>query len=304
MIICLLVTPQTVVRQASARPINIFAFSNVRTAPAAKVQVRKFSSSPVLFANSLDEHDIYDLVVSGFLSKVIINQFVEGFWEGVMNKLNENQYVIFMCKIEYANGRYLTLGQVHRINKEDKEEILESLEYLYFQKNEEYKSMEIIKIVGQYWVKNNSSNTPIYLLSTLKDIKKINNPEKILNNYHKKFSMENIPLNRDYLNWGEVSINNENTFLIIQDKIDVNKTYVINNFPKKGYSEIEVRIAKKTQVFTTKFIDRQPEDKNYFVRTVGNYEFYIHNNEEINILKTIKFKTEHLQVLKKEKKIS
>lgn len=67
-----------------------------------------------------------------------------------MEKLTDNQYVIFMCKVEYANGRYLTLGKVHRITREDKQDLLENLEYLYFKKNEEYKSMEIVKIIGQY----------------------------------------------------------------------------------------------------------------------------------------------------------
>lgn len=43
-----------------------------------KFSVRNFSSSPVLFANRLEDDDIYELDVFGFLTQAVITQFVEG----------------------------------------------------------------------------------------------------------------------------------------------------------------------------------------------------------------------------------
>jgi lipopolysaccharide biosynthesis regulator YciM len=117
-----------------------------------------------------------------------------------MNNLTDSQYAIFICKVEYTNGKYLALDKVHRITKEDKESLIEVFEKIYQDKNEQYKSVEMNRILAQYWVKNNSGDTPVYLLSTLKEIKKTNNPKKVLDNSYKTFSIGNIPLNRDYLN--------------------------------------------------------------------------------------------------------
>jgi hypothetical protein len=51
------------------------------------------------------------------------------------NKLNENQHIWLLFRLEWSNGQFVTIGKLQKLNKEDKDYLFE-----YIMKNMEDKS--------------------------------------------------------------------------------------------------------------------------------------------------------------------
>ena len=115
-----------------------------------------------------------------------------------MDTLKENEYVILIFRIQFITGNYATFDKAQIVSKNDKELLTTRLDHIYDLKNEDYKFTEIKRIIIEYFVKENKSDKPIHLLSTLKNISKTNSPVKDLNKKIVNFSSYNIPLNREY----------------------------------------------------------------------------------------------------------
>lgn len=273
--------------------------------------VRNFSTSSLKLKYQIKEANLtpkldcdkYEKNISGLLTLDIINWFFNKFWNNVMMNLSENGYVIFLFKVEYLDGKFFTFDQVHRATVKDKNIVLENLETVYKKKdNNVYMVSPLRRLICQYWIKENNSDLPLDMLSTLKKIKKTKNPKKDLDTSYKKFSVLNIPLNQNYASWGDVLIKKENSFFVIQDKLDQDKTYIINHNVAQKFTEVEVKITNRNKTTSTKFLDRPSKRNDCFIRLVNNHEFYIKNEE--NVLKCTRFKIDHLKPLKLEKKIT
>lgn len=276
---------------------NIF-IKNFSTTPArSKYLIKDSNLTPKL------DCEVYEKNISGVLTVDLIHWFVNKFWNKVMTNLSDTGYIIFLFKVEYEDGKFFTFDQVHRAIPKDKHLVLENLETVFKKKDKKlYKESPLRRMICQYWIKENNTDLPLELLTTLKEIKKTKNPKKNLDSSYKKFSVLNIPLDQNYTSWGEVLINKENSFFIIQDKIEQDKTYVINHNVAQKFTEVEVKITNKNKTTSTKFIDRPSKHKDCFIRLVNNYEFYIKNGA--NVLQCIRFKMDYLKTLKKEKKIT
>jgi hypothetical protein len=262
--------------------------------------------------------------------------FIDMFWKDIMINLNKNEYVILLFLVHYKEGDkfgYVTLGPAFRTynSKEEHFRYEENImdEFRSFEEN--YKDIEFQYLIIQYWVRENTSDLPVELLYTLKSIKKTINPPLELNKIIKNnFDHYDIPLNKDYLSWGNVIQNQNGAFYLIQDKKDGNKYYQI--YIHKKYATVEVRKFSKIiltfedrnikfKPFTTEYLlpdyilDSyiKKEEFYIFARTIKNSEFYVKvflkkSLDEIIdgeiLLKTIKYKTEHMQITKKENKIT
>jgi hypothetical protein len=250
------------------------------------------------------------------LSKEIITSFISSFWHDVMDGLDDNQYVILLLKVNMEktvieNGIlktydvYATFDVVNRVIKTDKIKFTEKMNAIYDIKLDNYKEDVIRRLIMEYWIKEKPLDLPIELLSTLRNIKKIKNPENELKSISSKYYTTGLPLNRDYKTWGDV-LYNDNDLLIIRDKDNKDKTYHIE---KGGYGKI--KLGKQT-LYTFEDHNRstiKPKlDENIFVRIVNNHEFFILKPNKIGeqgelILKTIKYKTDFIKPTKKDKKL-
>jgi lipopolysaccharide biosynthesis glycosyltransferase len=82
---------------------------------------------------------------------------------------------------------------------EDKSLLINNYIEVVQSKDEEYKNKIVNVIAIEYWIKENLTDKPIEFFSIVKNITRLNNPEKRMNNITKNFSYNNIPLNRNYL---------------------------------------------------------------------------------------------------------
>jgi hypothetical protein len=137
----------------------------------------------------------------------------------------------------------------------------------------------------------------------LKDIDYNNNPEKSLITVPDNF---NLPLNRNYKTWGIVLINRKNKFFIINDSNNIDYHVSIEN----GYNQIEIKNNSNNSLIKTfrdydpeLFIDSAINKKDMFVRYIDNSELFIDGKLEVVKYKSIKFKTNYLKPINKDKKI-
>ena len=199
---------------------------------------------------------------------------------------------------------FVSFDKVHRLIKEDMADYITQLWNIFDNKDELYKDNVVIKIIFEYWIKENQTGKPLQFLSTLKGITKTKNPQNKVKIISK--IIDGIPLNNEYLSWGTV-VQNENGFIMVRDTLNTSKTYHIyeaNTLNSKSapYFKIDMRVNNKN---ITTFEDHalQGTRPSLFKRIVTNYEFYIENKTQQIVLKTIKFKTDYLKPLVKEKKI-
>jgi len=128
--------------------------------PASKNFVaRNFSTSSVRFKYPINKANLtpkldcdkYEQNISGLLTVDLINWFVNKFWDEIMTNLSDNSYVIFLFKVEYQDGKFLTFDQVHRATSRDKNLVLENLETVFKKKdNNLYKVSPLRRLICQY----------------------------------------------------------------------------------------------------------------------------------------------------------
>lgn len=245
------------------------------------------------------------------LTKDVLASFLNDFNSDVVKKELDNttfsnfgggKYISLIIRLLFEDSKWSTYDKVNLItSSEDINNLIIKLSDLYDSKNEYYKSLEITRILIEYKVKENTSDIPLHLISTVKNYKKnINNPKNKLKFGLNKINSLNIPNNKNYDNWGEIVYQSE-----YELKIKTENKNIYTIIKHSNYNEIEVRSNKNNILY--KFEDHfitGAGTRQLFVRYYNNYEFYIDNNKEIIILKTLSFKTNHLKTIEKDKKFN
>jgi hypothetical protein len=253
------------------------------------------------------------------LNSIVIESFLRKFWVDVVSTLNDDQYLIILFKFhayqisKSKDGEievwdtYKTFDKVLRITKSDLEEVILHYNTVLVTKILEfYQIYQLRRLIMEYWVKENKTGKSVEFLSTLKNLPKLEDPKKVLENETQILTKNtiqypdnaDIPLNMNYLSWGEIKYKDDN-FLIISNNNKTHKQILFHISIKKEFNMIEVRNNVGENSYN--FKDYVLENKKYFIRTINNSEFYIQNNKVI--LKTIKFKTDVLKPTHKERKL-
>ena len=161
-----------------------------------------------------------------------------------MVKLPPNNYVSSIFRLEFEDGNVLTFDRMHRLVLYDQMELIDHFIDLLTVKDDYYLDIIVRNIIIEFWIKENHTDKPLELLSTLKRIKKIKNPNRIISANDKKLLQYKIPSNRNYLEWGEIILNHKFLPLVVKDIKDKNnKTYYIRK--QKNCFEIDLYINEK-----------------------------------------------------------
>src|SRR5580700_1167246 len=65
----------------------------------------------------------YIPLTSGMLfTNDLLKKYLSLFWEDKVQKLN-NEHILFLCRLQWDNGDFATVGDLQRLNKEDKDYI-------------------------------------------------------------------------------------------------------------------------------------------------------------------------------------
>lgn len=136
------------------------------------------------------------------LSEEIIDEVIDRFFEEVMSKLDDNEYVLILFKTHYINKDkeiYATFGSVQLVTKNDQEEYNKYIRTVFFLKSENYKTYPLKRIILEFFIKVNTTGNTVIALSTLRKIKKSNTPNRDLKLTTKILFSTNLPSNRNYL---------------------------------------------------------------------------------------------------------
>ena len=230
----------------------------------------------------------------------MIEQILDEFWFNVFKKLDRRQYILVILRVIYDTGEIISLDKMYRINYFDKEYLLRNYLFALDLKSEYYTDKHVKELVLQFWLSNRDSSN----LGT--NVRLDLAPKNTMTKQWKKLKKKNIPSNQDYSSWGHV-LYEDNNFIRIQDKKNINKTYNIN-IGKGANPVVKVDILNHEEVFLS-FQDTKlkatPADaghnaENIFIRKFKDMEYYIEKNTEKTLLTIYRYKTDHIKPIKKE----
>lgn len=208
----------------------------------------------------------------------LIQTNLNNFWKEIVEtKINENQHILFLFRLQWSNNQFATIGNLQKLNKEDKDYILNYILDEMVDKGEYYKEQSIISITFSYGVREEKAMDKI-----------ISTNVEYQNYYHHKLPITMNPLKYGKLLWKQdnvytVQINDTNlAIIIIHDK----------------YNEV---IIYRKAILIYKYKDIFVNNES-FIRDFGSKKFHFTNNEMklLTVEKPVKF----IQALKKGRKSS
>ena len=196
-------------------------------------------------------------------SRDLLVQNLNIFWSKIVDKINNDQHILFLFRLQWSDTQFVTIGNLQRLNKEDKDYILNFLIDEIQDRGEYYLEQSIISIVFSYGIRDG------------KAIEK-NIDTKI--QYH-NYQHHKLPITMDPLQYGKLIRKFDNNYIIqINDK----NTAIVTQF--KDHNEVEFyRSGVLYYKYTDKWIN-----ENYFVRIIGKKEFIFNNKSEQLLLKVSK----------------
>ena len=227
-----------------------------------------------------------------------IEYVLDQFWNEVMNKLDDNQFVLILFRIIYVKkGWVITLGEAQKVNKNDKDKIFELYKELFELKDDEYKYSIVdyftisYNIIPQDKLKSSKS----YIRNYRKDNKGIT--------WNTIFGT-NLPNTADFNLWGKEYLTKVNKNGLTIHHIRKNDSKLIFIVTELSDTEREVKICMKNKVILKfKDIITSANNKSTFNRfIINNNQTYTYNEGEI-ILKTVNKKTNFLTNINTSKDI-
>lgn len=203
-------------------------------------------------------------------TKDLLSINLNKFWsEIVENKLAENQHIWFLFRIRWADGTYGTIGKIQKLNKEDKDFILNSIIDEIEDKTEYYKTTNMISMVFSYNIKNGRAKDKVIL-------KRSNNIQ-----YH-DYQHHKLPITVNPLEYGILMEQIDNKYWV---QINKTNSVVINQV--NDTNEVKFfRSGELKYIYSDKIINNST-----FIRSLDNKQFTFVNSELVlvTIEKSAKF---------------
>jgi hypothetical protein len=203
-------------------------------------------------------------------TKELLNNNLNKFWnEIVENKLSDNQHIWFLFRLKWADGTYVTVGKLQRLNKEDRDFILEFIINEIEDKSEYYKTTNIISMVFSYNIKNGRAKEKLIL-------------ENIINIPYQDYQHHKLPITINPLEYGKLIEQIDNKYWI-----QINKTNSVIINQVNNVNEVKFyRSGELKYIYSDKIINDLT-----FIRCLDNKQFTFVNNELVllTVEKTSKF---------------
>ena len=198
-------------------------------------------------------------------SKTLFESKFNKFWNMIEGNFSNTNYMYILFKIKYINNEFVTIGNLQKINKNDKDcyinWIINNMEF----KSEYYNETQIDSIIISYGFKEGKIENKIIVKPNL--------------TFH-SFKNNNLVISFNPLDFGKIinitKLNNE-TLYILQDKDNL----IIKILSSENLNSVE--IFKKADLII-KFTDFKLNE-NKFIRIIDNKKFYFENNQEILFMK-------------------
>lgn len=200
----------------------------------------------------------YTIKISpSIFSKELIKTNLNKFWINIVEKeLKDDQHIIFLFRIQWTDNQIVSVGNLQKLNKEDKDYILNEIVDNMVDKGGYYLEQSIMSLVFTYAIRNGKAK------------------EKIINTniqYH-NYQHHKLPITMNPLEYGKLIDKFENTYII---QVNPKNLATITRFEDSN----EVKFYKSGEL-TYEYKDKWI-DNNTFSRVLGKKEWIFRNNEKI-----------------------
>lgn len=181
----------------------------------------------------------------------------------------ENQHIWFLFRIKWADGTYSTIGKIQKLNKEDKDYILNTIINEIDDKSEYYQTTNMISMVFSYNIKNGRAKDKVLL-------------ERSNNIQYQDYQHHKLPITINPLEYGILIEQIGNKFWV-----QINKTNSVIINQVNDVNEVKFfRSGELKYNFSDKIVNNST-----FIRTLDNKQFTFVNNELVlvTVEKTAKF---------------
>jgi len=218
-----------------------------------------------------------------------IDYVLNEFWSRVMNKLNDDQFVLILFRVIYDKKDFImTLGEMQKINKNDLDKIAELYKKLFEVKDDYYKKTIVKSFVISYNI------IPDYKMISSKSFIRYYREDNKGITWNTIFGT-NLPNTADFNLWGKEYFTKINKNGLSTHHIRKNDSSLIFIVTELSRIETEVRICIKNKVILTfKDTISSIDNKNTFNRFITtNKQNYTYQDGKI-ILKTVNKNTNFL----------
>jgi len=107
-----------------------------------------------MLKNKLNWTDFNIEIVNTNFSSILLKNKLDIFWKEIIEtKLSENQHIWLLFRLQWTNNNYVTIGKLVKLNKEDKDYLLEYILKYMEDKSEYYTEQTIKKMIFSYTIK-------------------------------------------------------------------------------------------------------------------------------------------------------
>ena len=200
---------------------------------------------------------------------------IENFWNEYMTKIADNTHMIFLFRVQFNTGDIRTLCKLQRLNKEDKNYLIELLDNEIQLSDDAYRNTPIAAIFLAFAARTGRAED------------KVVNKNVNIQTYNKY----KLPITFEPLEYGTLIYKDNNTYII---QINNTNVAMINCSDNVN----EVTIFRNGNV-VIKYKDVKIND-NTFIRHMSNSE-YTYVNNELKLVTTLK-RTTFIDPIKKDSK--
>ena len=214
---------------------------------------------------------------ASLLTKDLLNIYINQFWKEIVIKINDNQHILLLSSLQWTNGEFATIGQLQKLNKEDKDYLLNYLLNIIEIKSDTYISEPLMSLTFSYGIREGLAEEKI-----------VKTDVKYQTYYHYK-----LPISFDPLKYGKLLHQINNNYII---QLKSNNTVIINSKDKIN----KVKLFKNGNL-VYEWIDRYINDST-FIREIGKNK-YTYSNNELKLL-TVEKPSKFIKPIKKSKNIN
>lgn len=192
--------------------------------------------------------------VNGLLTKEITKTHINTFLKDYISKLNNNQHILILFRIQWNSFRFATIGQLQSLNIEDKDYFYNYILNVIPLKDDIYINKPILNIIFSYGVRDGLSQSKTFDL----DI----NSQTYYN--------FNLPITFDPLHYGKLIHKTNNIYFM---QLKNNNIAIIETKDKMN----KIKLVKDGTIvyeWIDKFIDSST-----FIRQIGKNKYTFVNNE-------------------------
>ena len=222
-----------------------------------------------------------------FISKDLLRVNINKFWEDIINKLNENQHVLFILRLKFENNQIKTVTTLKKLDKTSKKDIIEYLYNKISLSNETYSTIPIISIVFSYGIREGMID------HSINDITISNIHTKFQTYYKNKLPIVKSGIPSEY---GKILRSKNDQYFIIVDK----KTTIILDLLVKDNQQVNKIIYIKNGQTIFNWTDTIIAE-NKIVREIGK-SIYHYENMNLVLVKIIK-KSKSIEKVKENKNL-